>query len=275
MAAKRLQDLVEHLPYRVLDHLVLQRRDSPWPSPPIGFRYPDSPRRLRSIGSAMDSPMPFGQPILQVSLAMSSRPLRAPPVSSDCRGCPVAGLCSHGVTVPVNFCLPSFLAASRTRSSPVGPFSRPGLPSATSAGGCPLWFACFAGTTPLYAPRVLPPARLLLAGGDEVSRFSRVKFSVPASRKLTPQFVDYTRTRESEFPAFDDGPAVHAEACPTRLSTAFAITVTYLRRHPNRSLAVMARHGVSFPSRDRQGAVTLNTSWNFRNGYLANFGLRL
>jgi hypothetical protein len=35
-----------------------------------------------------------------------------------------------------------------------------------------------------------------------------------------------------------------------------------------RSLAVMARHGVSFPSRDRQGAVILNTSRNFRNPVL-------
>jgi hypothetical protein len=32
----------------------------------------------------------------------------------------------------------------------------------------------------LVADRVLPPARLLLSGGDEVSRFSRMKFSVRA-----------------------------------------------------------------------------------------------
>src|ERR1022692_2348042 len=65
----------------------------------------------------------------------------------------------------VNFCFPSFFAASRTRSSPLGPLSRlgvrrelgsgvfslvSGLPSATSAGGLPLLFGCFAGTMPLY-----------------------------------------------------------------------------------------------------------------------------
>src|ERR1039457_3776619 len=65
----------------------------------------------------------------------------------------------------VNFCFPSFFAASRTRSSPLGPLSRlgvrrelgssvfslvSGLPSTTSAGGSPLLFGCFAGTMPLY-----------------------------------------------------------------------------------------------------------------------------
>src|SRR5437016_13582173 len=65
----------------------------------------------------------------------------------------------------VNRCFLSFLAASRTRSNPLRPFSRHGvrhelgsdvfslvsdLPSTTSAGGCPLLFGCFAGTMPLY-----------------------------------------------------------------------------------------------------------------------------
>src|SRR6267378_2226069 len=65
----------------------------------------------------------------------------------------------------VNFFFPSCLAASRTRASPLGPLSRlgvrhglgfcvfslaSGLPSTTSAGGCPLLFGCFAGTMPLY-----------------------------------------------------------------------------------------------------------------------------
>src|SRR5205823_11038708 len=65
----------------------------------------------------------------------------------------------------VNFNFPSFLAASRTRSSPLRPFSRlgvrhelgsgvfslvSGLPSTTSAGGCPLCFGCFVSTMPLY-----------------------------------------------------------------------------------------------------------------------------
>ena len=68
----------------------------------------------------------------------------------------------------VNFNSPSF-AASRTRASPLGPFSRLGVrhglgscvfslvsglpsgsPSGSSAGDCSLLFGCFAGTMPLY-----------------------------------------------------------------------------------------------------------------------------
>src|SRR5207245_5587381 len=65
----------------------------------------------------------------------------------------------------VNFRFPFCFAALLTRSSPLRPLSRrgvrcelgsgvfslvSGLPSTTSAGGCPLLFGCFAGTTPLY-----------------------------------------------------------------------------------------------------------------------------
>jgi len=35
-------DLVEYLHHRRLDDFVLQRRDSQWPFPPIGFVDPDS-----------------------------------------------------------------------------------------------------------------------------------------------------------------------------------------------------------------------------------------
>src|SRR5258708_18594896 len=108
----------------------------------------------------------------------------------------------------VNFSFPSFFATSRTRSSPLRPLPRlgvrselgsgvfslvSGLPSTTSAGGFPLLFGCFAGTTPLYdspalkrraavhegliAHRFLPPAcRLAASGSDGVSRFSRLEF---------------------------------------------------------------------------------------------------
>lgn len=102
----------------------------------------------------------------------------------------------------VNFNSPSFLAASRTRRSPLDPLSRlgvrhglgsgvfslaNGLPSTPSAGDSSLLFGCFAGTMPLYdsslpCTRDLPliafslrPAALL-AGGRQVSRFSRRKF---------------------------------------------------------------------------------------------------
>ena len=60
-------DLVENPPYRVLDHFVFQRRNSQWPLPPIAFRYPSSPRRLRSIGPALDSPVQAAQSRLQIS----------------------------------------------------------------------------------------------------------------------------------------------------------------------------------------------------------------
>ncbi len=58
-------DLVENLPYRVLDDLVFQRRDPQRSLPPVGFRYPDSSRRLRSIGPAMEAPVQVAQPPLQ------------------------------------------------------------------------------------------------------------------------------------------------------------------------------------------------------------------
>src|SRR5712692_2033031 len=101
----------------------------------------------------------------------------------------------------VNFCFPSFFAASRTRASPLGPLSRlgvrhglgscvfslvGGLPSTTSAGGCPLWFGCFAGTTPLYdsPPPCMRDLSLIAfslrpaycADDHGASRFSRMEF---------------------------------------------------------------------------------------------------
>src|SRR6516225_1888770 len=60
-------DLVEDRPDRVLDDFVLQCRDTQGALPPIGFRDPDSTRRLCSICSTMNSPMQVGKPCLQVS----------------------------------------------------------------------------------------------------------------------------------------------------------------------------------------------------------------
>ena len=100
-------------------------------------------------------------------------------------------------------CFPSFRAASRTRSSPLGPLSQlcvwhglgcgvfslaSGLPSATSASGRPPLFGCFVGTMPLYdspwpcmrdLPLIafsLPARRTLPTGSHGVSRFSRMEF---------------------------------------------------------------------------------------------------
>src|SRR5260221_12475117 len=58
-------DLVENPPYRVLNDFVLQRRDPQRPLSPIGFRYPDSPRRWRLIRPTMDSPVQAANASLQ------------------------------------------------------------------------------------------------------------------------------------------------------------------------------------------------------------------
>src|SRR5258706_12180100 len=79
----------------------------------------------------------------------------------------------------VNLNFPSFLAASRTRSSPLRPLSRLGvryelgsgvfslvsrLPSTASAGGFPLLFGCFVSTIPLdHSPRSCIEDLLLIA----------------------------------------------------------------------------------------------------------------
>src|SRR3974377_557394 len=54
-------DLVEDRPDRVLDTVGLQGRDPQGSVPPIGFRDPDSSRRLCSICSTMNSPMQVDQ----------------------------------------------------------------------------------------------------------------------------------------------------------------------------------------------------------------------
>src|SRR5215467_6467230 len=53
-------NLVANRSDRVLDDLVLQCHDPQRPLSPVGFRNPDSSRRLRSIGSTLDSPMQVG-----------------------------------------------------------------------------------------------------------------------------------------------------------------------------------------------------------------------
>ena len=102
----------------------------------------------------------------------------------------------------MNFSFPSFFAASRTRSSPLGPLSRLGVRHGLDCCVFSLvqrpslrnlrrrspalvrllrWYyaavrlpaAVHEGLT---AHRVLPPARLLPAGGNGVSRFSRMEF---------------------------------------------------------------------------------------------------
>src|SRR5215471_2790593 len=73
--------LVEHCSHRVLDDLILQCRDTQRTLPPIGFGYPDSSRRLRSIGSTMNSSRQVGEPCLQVLSIFFPRH----PIHSRCR----------------------------------------------------------------------------------------------------------------------------------------------------------------------------------------------
>src|SRR6266436_8785914 len=59
-----LVDLVEDGNYGLLDNLVFHSRNPEWTLSSIFFLYVHSSRWLRSIGSAMDSAMKIGQPIL-------------------------------------------------------------------------------------------------------------------------------------------------------------------------------------------------------------------
>jgi|ERR1035438_7974421 hypothetical protein len=60
-----LVDLVEDGNHGLLDKFVFESRDREWTLPSICFLYVHSSRGLCSIGSAMNSVMKIGQPILQ------------------------------------------------------------------------------------------------------------------------------------------------------------------------------------------------------------------
>ena len=98
----------------------------------------------------------------------------------------------------MNLNFPSFLAASRTRSSPLRPLSRlgvryelgsgvfslvSGLPSTTSAGGCPLLFGCFVSTMPLYdSPLSCMEDLWLIAFSSRPAHYLRATAGPPGSR---------------------------------------------------------------------------------------------
>ena len=54
----------------MLDNLVLQRSDTQWPLPAMGFRYVHSSRGLCPIRSTVNSAMEFGKPSLQALLIL-------------------------------------------------------------------------------------------------------------------------------------------------------------------------------------------------------------
>src|ERR1700693_1349432 len=66
--------LVENGDHRLLDNLVLQRRDAQRPWPAIGLRYVHSSRGLGPIRSTVNSVMEFGEPIPQNLLILLPTP---------------------------------------------------------------------------------------------------------------------------------------------------------------------------------------------------------
>src|SRR5215472_294434 len=159
--------LVEDRFDRVLDDFVLQCRDSQRALPPVGFRNPDSSRRLRLIYSAMDSSMQVGQPCLQVSSILFPRHpihpwrrlfLQAVITRSEQVDAYVVQQ-SRELQLPILPCCfahtlqpawPAFPARVRPRLG-CRVFSLVcGLPSTTSAGDSSLLFGCFVGNMPQY-----------------------------------------------------------------------------------------------------------------------------
>src|ERR1017187_24638 len=70
-----LVNLIEDRDHRLLDDLVLQRRDAQRTLPPVGLRYIHSPRRLCPVRSPVYTPMEIGEPIFQSVLILA--PLHA------------------------------------------------------------------------------------------------------------------------------------------------------------------------------------------------------
>ncbi len=197
--------LVENRPHRVLDDLVLQRRDPQWSLPPIGFRDPDSPRRLRSIRPAMDSTVQVRQPDLQIRSiffpghAVHSRrrlllqAVVASPEQIDRHmvqqgsepQLPVLPGCFAHTVQPAWPASPA-LGPARVRLFRVLLGQRPSLhhllrPSLAFVRQLRWYYAAVrlpaAVHVGLRAHRLLPPARLALLTGDNgASRFSRTEF---------------------------------------------------------------------------------------------------
>ena len=63
-----LVDALEHPEHRLLDDLVLQRRDAQRSLPTVGLGYPDSARRFRSVGSPVNTIVEVRNVGLQVRL---------------------------------------------------------------------------------------------------------------------------------------------------------------------------------------------------------------
>ncbi len=199
-----LINLIEDGHHRLLNNLVLQRRDAQRTLPPVGLRYIDSPRGLCPIRSPVHPAVQIGDPILQPgpyschvtpSTPGAAFRFNAKKLSrsrSTVRWCSRAVNCS---------CFLSF-AACRTPLNPwdtlsplcVGCVSDcamfslvRALPSPTSAADCSSLFGWFIGTTArsdssaAYMSGVRLAAfadRPRSAGPDapEVSRFSCMQF---------------------------------------------------------------------------------------------------
>src|SRR5271157_6497476 len=68
-----LVDRVQHLDERTLDDLVLQRGDAERTPPPVGLRDIPTPRRLRPIGSSVDSAVQVLEASLEVMAVILPR----------------------------------------------------------------------------------------------------------------------------------------------------------------------------------------------------------
>src|SRR5271166_1369133 len=64
---------VQHLDQRALDNLVFQRGDAEWALPPVGLRDEPTPRRLRPIGSSVDSAVQVLEADLEVTAVILPR----------------------------------------------------------------------------------------------------------------------------------------------------------------------------------------------------------
>ena len=76
-----LIDALQNPKHRLLDNFVFQRRDAQWSLPTVGFRDPDSTRRLSTVGSPVNSIMEVRNIDLQIPLVFEP----GYTVDSDCR----------------------------------------------------------------------------------------------------------------------------------------------------------------------------------------------
>src|ERR1035438_1126378 len=81
-----LIDFVEDGHHGLLNHFVLQRRDTQRTLPPVSLRYINSPRSSRLVRSTMNPVVQIGEPTLQPGLILSPRDAIYPRCSLPLQG---------------------------------------------------------------------------------------------------------------------------------------------------------------------------------------------